>query len=82
MENATGNMLVEHGSTRVESGPERRLIRPALTKQRLQRHGLVRAFNLGMVGGAAFAREAHIDAPSASSHRCKLVGNGEGEVLS
>jgi hypothetical protein len=36
----------------------------------------------GMVGGAAFAWEADIDASSASSHRSKRVGNGDGEVLS
>jgi hypothetical protein len=33
-----------------------------LAKQRLHCHGLVGTFNLGMIGGAAFAREADINA--------------------
>ena len=53
-----------------------------LAQEGLKRHGLVRAESVGVVGGTAFAREADVDAPSASSHRCRRVGNGEGEVLS
>jgi hypothetical protein len=36
----------------------------------------------GMIGGTALADEADVDPPSARSHRCKRVGNGDGEVLS
>jgi len=55
-------MLIEHGSARVQASPQRRLIRPALAEEGLQRHGLVRALNLGMVGWTALADEADLDA--------------------
>ncbi len=38
------------------------MIRPALAQQSLQRHGLVRPLDLGMVGGTALADEADVDA--------------------
>jgi hypothetical protein len=48
-------MLIEHGAARIESGPERRLIWPALAQQSLQRHGLMRALDPGVVSGTAEA---------------------------
>ena len=49
-------MLIEYGAACIESGPERRLIRPTLAEQSLQRHGLVRALDLGVVSGTTLAR--------------------------
>ena len=53
-------MLLEHGAARIESGPERRLIRPALAQQSLQRHGLMGALDLGVVSGTAGPSEADV----------------------
>ena len=61
LKDATRNMLIEHGTARVQASPERRLIWPALTQQGLQRHGLVSSLNLGMVGWAALAGEADVN---------------------
>jgi len=55
-------MLIEHSAARIQAGPERRLIRPVLAQQGLQRHGLMRALNFGVIGGTALAGEANVNA--------------------
>ncbi len=56
---ATGDVLIQQRAPRIESGPQRRLVGPMLAEQRLERHRLVRAFNLGIVMRLIFAYDGH-----------------------
>jgi hypothetical protein len=61
MQGPTRDVLIQHRAAGIESGPQRRLVWPMLPQQRLQRHGLMGAFNLGVVGGLALRGKAHVD---------------------
>jgi hypothetical protein len=62
LQDPAGDVLIQHHTARIETCPEGRVIGPMLAQQRLERHHLMGAFNLGMVGGTALAGKAHVDA--------------------
>ena len=82
MQSTNGQSVIEHFTPFIQSYPQRVLIRPGLPDECLVGHGLMGALNRSVIGGPADTCKDHLDAPSASSHRCRRVGKGEEVVLS